>query len=249
MNDSSSTRTTVTTIPFDLTALQWNSIVTVGATVYVIALIGFCEAIVSRGLVSSAVSRKIVHVGAASWLIFWPIYVKLEDKCLWKLNVFIPAVKCVELFVKGAIVRDANDKDVKSMSRSGDPTELLYGPWQFTIIMIVVGLTLYGRPEACLIMGAVGVGDGIAPLLAGRHKYKTLGGAGIKSLEGSLGMIVGSTFGYYFYSWIVSAYPLLPLPQVILCAIVASVVEGLSPYNMDNVTIPVSMYLMYNLLA
>mgnify|MGYP007072002194 CR=1 FL=1 len=162
--------------------LQWNVCVTCGVLAYVLILIALCELGVSKAIISPSLSRKIIHIGAASWLIFWPLYVVSTDgkggSWSWKLNIFVPAAKGVELFLKGAIIRDRRDKDVVSMSRSGNPTELLFGPLQFTLVMIYVGLYHFRKPEACLIMGALGVGDGIAPLVGsryGKHKFRSPG--------------------------------------------------------------------------
>lgn len=243
---------------FGLSELAWNGVVTVGTVAYAVTLVGVCEALVSRRILSSAISRKILHLGAASWIIFWPLYVVSDDdddggdgssSWSWKLNVALPAVKGVVMLVKGALIRDPNDKDVRSMSRSGNPTELLYGPLQFTAVMTTLGLVFFRHPVACLVMGTLGVGDGCAPLFAGKHKYKTVDGSGIKSVEGSLVVFAGSILGYYVYSWIVTALPLLPLSAVVLCAAVAAVVEGLTPSDLDNITIPVTMYFMYRLVA
>ena len=39
----------------------------------------------------------------------------------------------IQLFYKGAVKNDAQDPDVVSMSRSGNPNELLQGPLQVRV--------------------------------------------------------------------------------------------------------------------
>lgn len=235
----------------ELSDFQRDALATLLVLCYVLTLISVCETLVSKKLTSRSLSRKIIHIGAASWIIFWPLYSDEQaGSWSWKLNVFVPAAKGVDLFVKGAIIKDPQDKDVRSMSRTGNPTELLLGPLQFTIVMTLVGLHLFREPSACLIMGAVGIGDGIAPVIGGRfgrHKYRSpFAGkdTGAKSVEGSISVFVGTIFGYYIYSLLISA-PLLPVMSVTISAFVAAFVEGLSPSNVDNFAIPLTMYLLY----
>jgi hypothetical protein len=89
------------------------------------------------------ISRKIIHVAAGSWIIFWPLF--STEHWTWKLNILVPAIDSVQLFVKGAIIQDPNDVDVKTMTRTGNPTELIYGPLFFTIIMNIVVIFLFSK--------------------------------------------------------------------------------------------------------
>ena len=51
------------------------------------------------------------------------------------------------------------------MSRSSAPSELLYGPLQFTIFMMYVGTQLFMTLEGAILVAALGIGDGIAPIV------------------------------------------------------------------------------------
>lgn len=232
-----------------------NVIATCAIAIYIVGLIGITDLLVSKNILSPFTSRKIIHLGAASWLLFWPLYEYPDEDhdnngsssdgslLTWRLNAVIPALKGIELFVKGAIIRDRNDKDVKTMSRSGNPEELLFGPFQFTIIMVIVGLYLFQQPVSCLIMGAVGVGDGIAPLVGKRYGKTKIYGE--KTLEGSLGTFVGTIVGYYAYSMVLSSPTILSFPLLCLCALIASIVELYSPPQIENLMIPLSMYYVH----
>lgn len=228
--------------------LYRNIIATCVVLGYVQILISSCERLVSKSIISSSLSRKIIHVGAASWLIFWPLYVDTDDAgWSWKLNIFIPLAKGTMLIIKGAIIRDREDKDVISMSRSGEPTELLCGPLQFTIVISCVGIYLFRTSEACLIMGALGVGDGIAPLVGMRYGRHTFGSpSGVKTLEGSAAVMFGTIVGYYVYAMAISASPLLPFLTVVLAGFVAAVTEAFSPSNVDNIAIALAMHIFYD---
>mmetsp|Transcript_9289 Transcript_9289/g.16842 ORF Transcript_9289/g.16842 Transcript_9289/m.16842 type:complete len:178 (+) Transcript_9289:628-1161(+) len=161
----------------------------------------------------------------------------------WRLNILVPAVMSLKLFYKGAILRDANDEDVRTMSRSSSPSELLYGPLQFTIIMNWLGLFHFMSEEAAIIMAALGMGDGIAPLIGkyyGKHSYR-MPLSSKKTLEGSIGgVFLGTIGGVYFFSYMLGI-PVLTLQAILTLATIAMVVEGTSFNNCDNILLPVAM--------
>lgn len=149
-----------------------------------------------------------------------------------------------QFFYKGAILKDPDDPDVRTMSRSSSPSELLYGPLQFTIFMMYVGINFFMTVEGAILCAALGIGDGIAPIIGryyGNLKYRfPLGDR--KSLEGSLyGVFLGTIVGCYFF---VAA---LGLPQMsnrsmIICGIVSAIAEATAPTNSDNIIIPIVLH-------
>jgi dolichol kinase len=147
------------------------------------------------------------------------------------------------IFTQGAILRDANDEDVRTMSRSSSPSELLYGPLQFTIVMNWLGLFHFMSEEAAIIMAALGMGDGIAPLVGkyyGKHWYR-MPLSSKKTLEGSIGgVFLGTIGGVYFFSYMLGI-PVLTLQAILTLATIAMVVEGTSFNNCDNILLPVAM--------
>jgi len=144
----------------------------------------------------------------------------------------------VKLFYKGAILRDPNDIDVQTMSRTSSPSELLYGPLFFTIVMTYLGLYKFHTSEAAIVMAALGIGDGIAPIIGtlyGRHRFRTPFGS-MKSLEGSITVFLGTILGCYLFLWKLNL-PLLPLRYSLIYGAVAAVMEACSPGAFDNLTV------------
>mmetsp|Transcript_33717 Transcript_33717/g.77820 ORF Transcript_33717/g.77820 Transcript_33717/m.77820 type:complete len:156 (-) Transcript_33717:46-513(-) len=140
-------------------------------------------------------------------------------------------------------------QDVRTMSRSGNPAELLYGPIQFTITMIWLGLTKFMTRESCIIMGAVGFGDGIAPLVGqrfGKHRFRFPFG-GVKSFEGSLSVGLGSIFGMWLFLNGLSL-PLLNVEQSLKYAFISAILEACSPQAFDNLVIPLGICYIYGSL-
>ena len=159
----------------------------------------------------------------------------------------MPAAFTFTLTLKGALIRDKNDPDVRTMSRTGEPYELLLGPLFFTVVMDVVGLYFFKTQVGALMMGALGVGDGVAPVAGARgsHRYQLLGRQ--KTLEGSAACFAGCALGSMLY------LHALGLPQIsfsdnMLLAAVATAVEAVSPPDVDNLLMPLSVWWVHGML-
>jgi len=189
-------------------------------------------------------SRKLVHICAGCCTIFWPLFDTFHWS--WRLNVLVPTVMAIKLFYKGAILRDPSDPDVQTMSRSSLPSELLYGPLQFTLVMIWIGISEFMTTRGAIIMAILGIGDGIAPLVGkyfGRFRYRLpLFFTSTKSFEGSFfGVFLGSLVGSYFFIYTLGLPP-IPYQLLIKYAGIATVIEAASPKGFDNIVVPIFMY-------
>ena len=227
----------------------WNILVTIGTLVYIFGIIGIMEKLVDKKILSSDLSRKVIHVAAGSWIIFWFFYDKQPGDFTWLLNIAVPALFFLTFLYKGMFATP-EDKDVKTMTRTGDPKELLKGPLYFTITMITMGTIFYGSYAGALAMAVVGWGDGLAPYFGkkyGSKTYKTFGRE--KTLEGTLAMFIFSIIGGILF--VILLQPVLaPFSKsfdllfifmvVLLVAVIATIVEALSPADIDNLLIPLS---------
>jgi len=190
--------------------------------IYVKTVVFTSNFLVERRIVSSKISRKIVHIAAGSWIIMWPLFVVVGvgadahgvpkdgddgdastedgddgDDWSWRLNITVPVIYSITLLYKGLFLSRSTstsasaaatssitttttttkppivDPDVQSMTRTGDPRELLNGPLVFTIVMCVVGgvRRLFRTHGACIVMSCLGWGDGVAPLVGYYYPY------------------------------------------------------------------------------
>jgi len=137
--------------------LQNNIFANVLVLTYIKTVIAACDWAVQRNVISLLVSRKIVHMGAAGQLFFWTLFD--ESHWTWVLNTTIPSLYAVQLVVKGLILADPNDEDVRTMSRTGRPIELCQGPLFFVLALIYLGLFEFKTSTATFIMAAMGFGD------------------------------------------------------------------------------------------
>lgn len=135
------------------------------------------------------------------------------------------------------------DIEVQLVSRSSSPSELLFGPLQFALIMVWLGLYRFQSQPAALIAAAIGIGDGMAPIIGarfGRHYYH-VPFAARKTMEGSLcGVFLGTVWGTYLFSYVLGL-ELMPLRMILAYGFLAAVMEGTSVQGIDNVVLAVVM--------
>jgi hypothetical protein len=216
--------------------------------IYVKVIVGACDAAVSAHILSPNVSRKIVHCPAGAWCLFWPVFNK--DHWSWRLNVAIPAVYSVQLAVKGLILQDPNDADVKTMSRSGKPIELCQGPLLFTLVMLYAGLYEFRTTTGVYIMAAVGFGDGNAPLVGQRYPagyYPTFpfgSNNTRKTLSDSAGMFLFTVLGVLVLRVGIGTPDTLDWSEVWGMATMATLAEAVSG-KWDNPMIAITVWYFY----
>lgn len=195
-----------------------------------------------KKIIHSLISRKLIHVAAGSWILWWPLF--RIDHPSWRMNILVPAVYAIQLIVKGAILRDPNDEDVRTMSRTGDPSELLYGPLFFTLVMQYVGLCWFRQPVGIIMMSCLGFGDGIAPLAGkfmpfGTYSTFPFNQKSYKTLSGSLAFFVTSYLGYSIFAAFLLEEP-ADYSRFLPIVALATITEGISGAY-DNITIPLSV--------
>jgi dolichol kinase len=89
-------------------------------------------------------------------------------------------------------------------------------------------------------MTCLGWGDGFAPIIGsryGRWKYEILSN---KTVEGSLAMFIFAFAASIFFVWLIIPSA-LNISRILIIALVAVLVEGCSPKEIDNILIPVAV--------
>ncbi len=213
--------------------LYYNSIIAVLSLIYVFAVVGIMDAFVRKGFPQD-ISRKIVHIAAASWLLFWVFYDTDHWSCYFNI---LPAFVWFVLLLYKGFFASPDDDAVKTMTRTGDRRELLRGPLYFTVVMNIMGTIFFMTPLAVVSMGILGWGDGLAPLFGkkyGRHKYNFVTE---KSYEGSISFLLFAIFGASLFSWVI--FGNIPLITIVILSVISTIVEALSPRDLDNIFIPV----------
>ena len=219
---------------FSLPVVWHNALVTLLTFVYVFSVPPIMDYLVTNHALPRDISRKITHICAGSAIVFLPLFIDTG----WShyLNITVFAVWTVLLIQKGLFAAD-DDQAVKTMTRTGDKRELLKGTLYFVIVAMICGTLYYKQFPGVLAMAILGWGDGLAPIIGTRYgklKYRVLSD---KSVEGSLAFLVGSIFAGLFFVWLIVP-ELFDAGKIVTIALIATVVEGVSPKEVDNLTIP-----------
>ncbi|WXG43212.1 MAG: hypothetical protein WED04_04045 [Promethearchaeati archaeon SRVP18_Atabeyarchaeia-1] len=225
---------------------------------YVFAVIGLGTALSKRSKAGkSDISRKIVHIGAGNAIFFWPLFEHSWVVSLvpWTLAVF------VLLLTPKSRVKAFRDM-FQSMARDMDRKKgHIIGPLLYIIsIGLLVSVFGYGSYYLYFFVGAVGIeimiwGDGFACLIGKRYgsgsQYEVFGCS--RSVVGSLTLFVFGTIAamatmFYFNSIVPLIQPSLAMPVgltlplmleiSLIAAFVAMILEAITPFGVDNLTVP-----------
>ncbi|MBD2773278.1 diacylglycerol/polyprenol kinase family protein [Iningainema tapete] len=222
---------------FGLNPLAGNLVATALTFVYVFGLVALMNFCVTKYGLPQDISRKITHIGAGSLIGFLPLFSDLD----WSkyLNVAIFVV-WIALLVQKGFFAQPDDEAVKTMTRTGDRLELLKGPLYFVIVATICGTVFYKTFPGIVAMATLGWGDGMASIIGSRYgklKYKIFSE---KSVEGSLSMFIFAFLASVFFVWLILPAS-LNIVQILLLAFIATLVEGCSSKEVDNILIPISV--------
>jgi len=229
----------------------WDIIATVISIVILLALVQINALMQKKGKISQIITRKFVHIFAGPiFVVTWMLF--SGELISHYIAVIVPLLFVLQFVAIGTGVMK-NESFVDSMSRSGDPRELLEGTLYYAIVMVLMTFFWFylpstgidnANPTALLIIGCVSGGDGLADIIGrkfgGEKKFGIKGSE--KTIIGSIGMLVGSilvsSILVLIFSLEVPQFNLITLIlPIIVVSIVATVVEALSPKGIDNFTI------------
>ncbi|KAJ1404723.1 hypothetical protein SESBI_26301 [Sesbania bispinosa] len=161
---------------------------------------------------------------------------------------FVPLVNCLRLLVNGLLLT-SDEGLIKSVTRKGDPKELLGGPLYYVLILMLCALVFWREsPIGVVSLAMMCGGDGVADIIGRKYGSMKIPYNQKKSWAGSLSMF---TFGFlvsigmlYYYSvlghvqldWVSIA------PRVAFVSLVATVVESLPITEVvdDNISVPLT---------
>ncbi len=235
---------TLDTTFFGLPVVWHNVFVAFLTFIYVFSVPPLMDYLVTKHNLSRDISRKITHICAGSVIIFLPLF--HDGHWSQYLNVSVYVVWALLFLQKGFFAAD-DDQAIKTMTRTGDKRELLKGTFYFVIVGIICGTVYYKQLPGVLAMAVLGWGDGLAPIVGmklGKMKYKVLSE---KTVEGSLAFFAGSVLAGMFFVWLIIPEA-FDLSTILIIALAATIVEGLSPKEVDNILIPLAVIALVFLL-
>ena len=194
-----------------------------------------------QGEARSEVARKIVHIGVSNWFF---IYAHVFEGDLW------PIVGLASFAVINAVL---NISGLLAKLMAQESTKRNWGLVQYPIsiiLLILIRKAGFGDMAAfgCAVLG-MGYGDGLASL-AGRHvRSPKLWKDSKKTVAGSVTMatvsfiavlIMKITYG--------NAGTEIAMLSAAVCSVAATLVEAVTPFGLDNISVPLTIYLIAGLL-
>jgi phytol kinase len=248
-----------------LTGLEivWDVIAFVISFIIILMLVQINAAIEKSGALSTTVTRKVIHTFAAPlWIVTWILF---SGSIFSRWLAMIVPLLFVILFVAIGTGKMINEDFVGSMSRSGNPRELLGGTLYYATMMVIFAIIWFyvpapgnlaqACPTAIIAFACLAGGDGVADVVGrkyGGEKKFGIGGAE-KTIVGSIGMFIGSLLFsiilLLIFSLEATGFSVLSmLVGLIIISIVVTIVEALTPKGLDNITIPIAAVIMVFLM-
>jgi phytol kinase len=197
--------------------------------------------IAQRGWMESRLSRKVIHIGTGPlFVLCWLMY-KDTPEARW-LAALVPFIITVQFALVGlGVLKDPSA--VQSMSRSGDPREILRGPLYYGIVFVLLTLvywkdSLIGIPALMMMCG----GDGIADIVGRKFPSAKLPWSREKSVAGTLSVFLGGwlmSAGMIFIYMTAGVFGgtmtnyLYPITAI---AVAGTMVESLHFRDIDNIS-------------
>lgn len=207
--------------------------------------------IARRGWVRGPVSRKIIHAGTGPIFVLCWLLFQDTPAAPW-LAALVPLAVTVQYTLVG-LGWVANPAAVQAMTRTGDRRELLRGPLFYGLVFTAITAGFWKSTPAGIagLMILCG-GDGLADLTGrawGRHR---LPWSPRKSWVGSLtvflagGGLALAVLGIYVAAGVFPGPLRTYLPSLGKAALAATLVESLPFPDIDNLTIPLAVLLVWS---
>jgi phytol kinase len=195
-----------------------------------------------RGWVGSQLSRKIIHIGTGPlFVLCWLLFTDAPSSRY--LAALVPFSITVQFALVGlGVIKD--QAAVDAMSRTGNRREILRGPLYYGIIFVVITLLYWlETPTGIVALMLVCGGDGMADIIGRRYGDRKLPWNRKKSWMGSLWFFIGGwLLAVLILAIFVQAGVFLGpfgayLAGVTIIALATTLVESISPQDIDNLTI------------
>ncbi|KAJ7974970.1 Phytol kinase [Quillaja saponaria] len=238
-------------LSFGLSASVEDLIRDAGATAAVIGgayvLVFIFDNLTERKLLNQGLSRKLVHIlSGVLFMLCWPIFSTSTEARYFA--ALVPLVNCLRLLVNGLSLA-SDDRLNKSVTREGNPEELLRGPLYYVLVLIFCALAFWrDSPIGIILLAIMCGGDGVADIFGRRFGAVKIPYNPQKSWAGSIAMFV---FGFLFSTGMLYYYSALgyfqldwtsTMQKVALVSLVATAVESLPTTKVvdDNISVPLA---------
>ena len=185
----------------------------------------FISSLVSKK--HSELSRKVVHIGVCNW---WIIVILFFNNMF--LTCIVPGLFCIINFIsyKKDIFKSMERDDKKSLGT-------VYYAISCLVLTLLSFLWFKNRLYAGIGLFTMGYGDGLAALVGSKFKSKKFVIFGNeKTVLGSITMFIASFIAISILSMCFNQFSII---CVLFISVIATLIEAISPYGLDNITVPI----------
>ena len=208
--------------------------------------------IAHRGWMDSKLSRKVIHIGTGPLFVLCWFLFNDDPSARW-LAALVPFAITVQFALIGfGVIKD--EASVQSMSRTGDPKEILRGPLYYGIMFVVLTLIYWkDSPIGIIALMMMCGGDGVADIIGRQVKSPKLSWSREKSIAGMLGVFVGGWLMSVVIIFVYIQAGIFPAPitsyllPITAIALAGSLIESLHYKDIDNVTMTLASVLVGSL--
>ena len=208
--------------------------------------------IAHRGWMDSKLSRKVIHIGTGPLFVLCWFLFNDDPSARW-LAALVPFAITVQFALIGfGVIKD--EASVQSMSRTGDPKEILRGPLYYGIMFVVLTLIYWkDSPIGIIALMMMCGGDGVADIIGRQVRSPKLSWSREKSIAGMLGVFVGGWLMSVVIIFVYIQAGIFPVPitsyllPITAIALAGSLIESLHYKDIDNVTMTLASVLLGSL--
>jgi dolichol kinase len=213
------------------------------ATVVMMVWVEGCKWLAHHNLLTRTLRRKIVHVFSGPiFLLTWPLF----SSSGYQWATFVPVVMTVKFALIGLGLLE--DKDtVETLSRGGDRRDILRGPLFYGVVFVLSTYFYFKEVRGVIGLMCLCFGDGSAEIFGRMYgERRKLPWSLLKSWPGLVAFLVASSICSLSMIGVLDymdadGFQVIPLsqtvPRVIFASVCASLIESISPSDIDNITV------------
>ncbi|HUC38789.1 MAG TPA: hypothetical protein VL944_01525 [Candidatus Acidoferrum sp.] len=220
-------------------AFIYNISIEILELIYIFSIALAMDLLVERKRVSKGTARKIIHLWMGGLIVFWFLF----NSSYAQLLFAVPPLAFIGAMLSGIPKGSKYFDKVLKFAKMNDIYEVVYGPLIFVSMFVVFTLIAFRSFIGVAALCAMVFGDGIAPIVG---KYARNRRPSIKkTFEGSVALFFGSLISIYvFLSVFFPASNINFLFVAASASAVAMLVEVATPGNYDNLTVPLSVWVI-----
>ncbi|ERI90041.1 phosphatidate cytidylyltransferase [Clostridiales bacterium oral taxon 876 str. F0540] len=189
-------------------------------------------------ILSNEGTRKFIHIGVSNWWLIAMYYFNSK---------FYASIVPVVFIVINYISYRFNV--IKAMERNGGKNDLgtVYFPISLFILVLISFSKLSHPYVGALGVLVMGYGDGLAAVVGKKIKSRKFYIAGNeKSIAGTMTMLIVSFITIFIILSIYSTGNVVLQSLILSCF--ATALEGVTPFGLDNLTVPILTSLFYRII-